>query len=208
MNDCTRIREQLDAYVDGDLVPEEHARVTAHLERCAGCREELAGVKALIAATGALPRAVLPGRDLWGDIERRIGAATAPARLPPAVPGRIPRVLFRAAAAIGFVLLGAGLATLWHIRREPTGFSATQARYAAATADLAERLARDTTSLAPATRAVVERNLAIVDAAIREAESALSADPGSPALQQMLVARYEQRLALLRHATEHPRSES
>jgi hypothetical protein len=55
---------------------------------------------------------------------------------------------------------------------------------------------------------VVERNLAIVDSAIQEAKRALQADPGNGALEQMLRARYEQRLDLLRRATDADRRES
>jgi predicted anti-sigma-YlaC factor YlaD len=207
MTDCTAIREQFDAYLDGDLPPADHARVTAHLPDCAGCQAELESLRAVLAATSTLPRAILPDRDLWTDIERRIGAAPVAGRIRRAPADTMRRGL-RIAAAIGLILLGAGLASLWHTRPAPSAFAATQARYAAASAELAERLARDTTTLAPGTRAVVERNLAIVDAAIREAETALAADPGSAPLQQMIVARYEQRLALLRHATHSARAES
>ena len=208
MTDCTMNREALDAYLDGDLAPTDHARVTEHLAGCPSCQAELERVQALLAATRTLPRAILPERDLWNDIERRIAATPEARRLPLSAPVGRPRWAPRLAAAIGFLLLGAALATLWQHRQAPSAFAATQARYAAATADLAERLARDTTTLNPGTRAVVERNLAIVDAAIREAESALGNDPGSAALQQMLVARYEQRIALLRHATRRGGTES
>ena len=83
-----------------------------------------------------------------------------------------------------------------------------QERYAHATADLARKLADDPAQLSASTRAVVERNLAIVDQAIREAEDALASDPGNAELEQMVLARYAQRLALLKHATEAGRQES
>ena len=89
-----------------------------------------------------------------------------------------------------------------------TAFAREQARYARATAELARRLADDPAPLSATTRAVVERNLAIVDAAIREAEHALASDPGNTELEQMVLARYAQRLALLKHATDAGRRES
>jgi hypothetical protein len=55
---------------------------------------------------------------------------------------------------------------------------------------------------------VVERNLAIVDAAISEAQQALTTDPGNTALEQMVLARYQQRLALLKRATDAGRQSS
>jgi hypothetical protein len=157
-------------------------------------------MSALLASARTLPRSVLPQRDLWAGIETRLGGVARKWRVPPAA--------LRVAAAIGLILLGAFLATGWQHRSGSSGFAAEQARYAALSAALAERLAREPGDLGPATRAVVERNLAIVDAAIREAEAALVHDPGSQALEQMLVARYEQRLALLRHAIESGRTES
>jgi len=39
-----------------------------------------------------------------------------------------------------------------------------------------------------------------VDAAIREAEQALKTDPGDSTLEEMLLARYQQRLELLQRA--------
>ena len=71
-----------------------------------------------------------------------------------------------------------------------------------------DALRQDAGALAPETRLVVERNLAIIDQAIGEAEAALQSDPGNGALEQMVLARYEQRLALLRHATLSGRRES
>jgi hypothetical protein len=114
----------------------------------------------------------------------------------------------RLAAAIGFILLGAVLATIWQRRSAPSDFAAAQARYHAVSAELSRRLAEEPRELSPATMAVVERNLAIVDAAIREAERALAVDPGNGALEQMLRARYEQRLELLHRATDQGRRES
>jgi hypothetical protein len=148
---------------------------------------------------------VLPERDLWSGIEPRLGA-TPTRRL--GLRERVPRLAIQVAAAIALLLLGAALSTAWQRRSSPAGFAAEQTRYNAASAALAERLAREPGALSPDTREVVQRNLAIVDAAIREAEAALASDPGNTSLEQMLIARYEQRLALLRRATASDRRES
>ena len=208
MSDCDEILALLDEYLDGSLVAAEQARVFTHLAGCERCRTETEAVHALLAETRKLPRSVLPTRELWSGIEARLGGSAARRHGGPAKWRRVPALAFQAAAAISLILLGGMLATGWQHRPGATDFSAEQARYAAASAELAERLTREPTHLAPATRAVVERNLAIVDAAIREAEAALARDPGSQTLEQMLVARYEQRLALLRHAIENDRTES
>lgn len=204
---CDRILAMLDEYLDGTLVAAEQSSVSSHLAGCESCRREAEAVRALLARTRTLPRSVLPSRELWSGIEERIGGPMAPRRGGTAR-RRVPVQVLQAAAAIGLILFGALLATSWQHRPGGTGFAAEQARYTAASAALAERLTREPDNLAPTTRAVVERNLAIVDAAIREAEAALVRDPGSQALEQMLVARYEQRLALLRHAIETGQTES
>jgi anti-sigma-K factor RskA len=203
MSACNEIMALLDEYADGTLEPSERALVETHLASCPVCLAELNSIRDLLADARRLPRSVLPERDLWSGIEARLGPAT------PSTPRWIAwGTALRIAAAIGLMLFGAGLALVLVHRSEPTAFAAEQARYTAASAALTERLAREPTNLSPATRAVVERNLAIVDAAIHEAEAALVADPGSQALEQMLVARYQQRLDLLKRATASARSES
>jgi hypothetical protein len=208
MSNCNEILTLLDEYLDGTLVAAEQARVFTHLGGCERCRAEAGAVRALLAEARTLPRSVLPAQELWSGIEARLGGSAERRHDGPAPWRRVPALAYQAAAAIGLILLGAMLATNWPYRPGAEDFSAEQAHYAAASAELAERLTREPTHLAPSTRAVVERNLAIVDAAIREAEAALARDPGSQALEQMLVARYQQRLALLRHAIENDRTES
>lgn len=203
MTACAEIVGLLDDYVNATLGPADRVRVEEHLSGCERCRAEVAAVQALVAGARALPSSITPGRDLWSGIEPRLKS-----------PGRgVTRIAWtplwgRMAAAIGFILLGAGLATIWRQSASPSGFAAEQARYEAASAELASKLAERTPGLSSITLAVVERNLAIVDAAIQEAKQALEADPGNGALEQMLRARYEQRLDLLRRATDADRRES
>jgi hypothetical protein len=64
------------------------------------------------------------------------------------------------------------------------------------------RVQRDT--LAPETVATLERSLRVIDEAIAEARAALAADPGNRALVDVLSAAYEQKVDLLRRASELP----
>ncbi len=203
--DCSTL---LDRYIDGALAPDVSARVEAHLAGCVACRAELAGIRSIVAEARVLPRTVHPGRDLWSGIEARL-PANAPLRLATRRP-LLQRPLVLLAAALFLLLAGATLATLYQRRAGGTDstFVLEQRRYAAATAELARTLAEDPAPLSASTRAVVERNLTIVDAAIQEAEQALATDPGNTELEQMVLARYAQRLALLKHATEAGRRES
>jgi len=199
---------RLDARADGTLSRTELTAVEAHLAGCEACRREAEALERLLAETRALPRSIMPERELWDGIDARLtprgGAVTAlPTRR------RTPLRPMLLAAAIAGILLG-GTAVALVLRRAPAdpAFVAEQQRYLEASAELARALAQDPGHLAPETQAVVRRSLAIVDQAIAEAEAALNDDPGNRALEQMLLARYEQRLELLRRANEAGRRES
>jgi predicted anti-sigma-YlaC factor YlaD len=62
MKKCATIKPLLSRYVDGDLLKTDLPGITAHLERCSGCRDTLkqyATMKAILSASyseGALPR--------------------------------------------------------------------------------------------------------------------------------------------------------
>lgn len=213
MIDCDRCSARLDAFLDDQLPPAEREELVAHLDVCPECRAEEAALRSILAEAQGLPRSVQPARDLWAGIASRLPAA------PPSTSTTTERhdvrrarpswlVWGRLAAAIGLVLFGAALGTVWARRTAPPDFVAAQARYTTETGDLARRLAANPGSIPPAARAAVERNLTIIDHAIAEAEAALRSDPGNTPLEQMLVARYEQRLALLRHAIAAGQSES
>ena len=80
----------------------------------------------------------------------------------------------------------------------PTGIPAPGS--AAALAQLANEVQALERALPPETRALVAHNLELIDAAIRESQAALDANPSNPAIGRMLEARYGQRLLLLQQA--------
>lgn len=212
MIDCDHCSARLDAFLDDELPPAERDEIVVHLATCPECRAEEAALRSILSEAGELPESVAPARDLWTGIAARLPspptATSASTRHSP--PRTQPHwaAWGRVAAAIGLVLFGAALGTVWARRTAPPDFASAQARYTTESGDLARRLAANPGSIAPATRAAVERNLTIIDHAIAEAETALRSDPGNTPLEQMLVARYEQRLALLRHAIAAGQSES
>lgn len=67
--------ELLSLWVDGDLEGRRAARVEAHLEECARCREAVEEIAALAERAGRLPDRG-PEEDLWPAIAREIGAAS------------------------------------------------------------------------------------------------------------------------------------
>ena len=205
---CQDVDLQLDAYIDGTLAPGERAAVDAHLTQCAACREALEKMRRLLADSRALPREILPARDLWQDIAPRLAPrAGAPAGRRPW--RRSPAGL--AAAAVLLIAVGGAIgvtASRWLQLATDSAFTTARARYAAAAATLAEQLAADPALLAVTTRRVIAQDLDILDHAIQEAETALAADPRNAALEQMLLRREQQRIDLLERALRAGRQES
>jgi len=58
--DCREMREQFSAYLDGELSEQEHALVSAHLERCSACRQELDALRQTVELMRKVPRAKAP----------------------------------------------------------------------------------------------------------------------------------------------------
>lgn len=151
---------------------------------------------------GDLPRSIEPARDLWPPIEARLG---------PRARTRPRPVLFQLAAAIALIAISS--AVTWFMVRK----TAAPVIVAVAPVDHSElaRLARagdimeeglGSSALAPETRAVLQRNLVVIDSAIAECQRALDADPGSPVLAGLLRTAHRQRVEFLQQAARLPRS--
>jgi hypothetical protein len=198
---CEEAVALLDDYADGLLAPERTAALEAHLKTCQSCRAELESLRALLADAKALPRSITPPPRTWAGIQQRIESGARPDVVSLSGHRSRIRIVWLVAAAVVLMVLSSAVTSLW-IKRggEGQGFTASQAEYAQATAELAQRIEKNPAGLSPRTLAILDRNLAIVDAAIREAEQALKTDPGDPTLEEMLLARYQQRLELLQRA--------
>lgn len=145
-----------------------------------------------------LPRSVEPPGDLWPGVAARL----APRR-------RRPRLVALAVAAGILIAAGSSLATAWLMERNMNATVMTtigpagprEAAYIRTAAGLEDELDRRRAELSPQTVAVLERNLAIIDRAIRESRAALAADPGNEALVRLLWASHERKVSLLEQAT-------
>lgn len=97
--------ELLPWYVTGQLAPEEHARLEAHVAACAECQADVRIQKRLESEVARLPMDV---EHSWSQMRRRLEAGEAEAEVPGAA-GRIARVArarwtgWAAAAAIAAV---------------------------------------------------------------------------------------------------------
>ena len=178
------------------------------------CRVALAEMRLVLGAAAALPKTILPPRSLWPDISTQLAPRgnVRPAR----------SILWRrwgplAAAAVLLVAVTAvvtfrlsrpgafGGAPITSTQPQVAGFAADR-EYVLAAEDLERVLAEGRNNLSPATVAVLERNLALIDAAIAEARAALEADPANADLRALLWGAHRQKLDLLDRATRLTRS--
>ncbi|HEY6210483.1 MAG TPA: zf-HC2 domain-containing protein [Gemmatimonadales bacterium] len=213
--------ERLSEYIDGILPEGECVALEAHLEACASCRATLDELRRVVARARALDDRP-PATDLWPGIATGIGLAPGAHPIVSLARRRARRRLAftvpeLAAAAIALAILSGGAA--WLVLRGskavPTATTATpapmpmlvnasapgtNARYAAAVADLERALEQGRGRLDTATVRVIEKNLSIIDRAIREAQSALAADPGNAYLNLHLAEQMRRKLELLRRA--------
>jgi len=165
-------------------------------------------------ALARLPRALSPARDLWPAIAQAIDPGATRARPGPALV-RWPRWPVALAASLALASLVAALS--WSVLRQPPA-SARLAQDGAASAPanqttvsfesprtaafVSARAALETTykervaMLAPATRARVQADLEIIRKANADIRDALSRDPASPLLQQLLLSIWQQEIEL------------
>jgi hypothetical protein len=200
---CNELRERVDAYAR-DLLPSDEARqLELHLDSCQSCSEFLETREPAIAQVADLPRSIEPPPEAWTTVRRRLSP-----RQPDLRRFSLPAWALAAAAILLIVISSA--TTFLLLRRSPAPHTAQtpdrespglEAQYASATADLAAELAKAKSRLDPATYAVIERNLRVIDSALVESRRALASDPRNQVLEQLVVATWRQKMDFLRRAT-------
>jgi hypothetical protein len=133
---------------------------------------------------------------------------------------RVPRWLLSAAAAVVVAVASSAGTAVYMARHTPVpadgpvagtevrpattvpaalaAYAPAEAEYRRAVADLETVLATRRSRLAPETVATLERNLGIIDEAIRQSRAALAADPANAELAGMLSHAYEAKVETLR----------
>lgn len=220
-----RCIERLSEHMDGELAPAEAVAVEDHLSRCPACAEVLAELRGLVAVAARLEDRP-PGRDLWPGVASAIGAprpglltiGSRPRPVSVTVRRRVSLSVPQLAAA-GLALAFVSGAAAWWARPLavtppaieapaappaaviPAGALPQERSWAAEVARLELALARSG-GLDPATVLVLERNVAIIDRAIRESREALAGDPGNAFLEEHLRRSWERKLSTLREAAD------
>lgn len=147
-------------------------------------------------ALGQLPREMQPDRDLWPGIEGRIQRRRAAAR---------PVWGYGLAASLLVAVAAGGLWAGFHMQKqgaEPgvvvaSGSSVPSDPYLAQRAAFAEQSVQTATDLSPATRAVILKNLRIIEGSLQDIQAALDKDPNNPRLRALLFDLYQNEARLL-----------
>lgn len=208
--------DRLSEYVDDELTPGERRDIESHLAGCADCAAALDGLTRVVERARTLtPRP--PHADLWEGVAARIGPLST-GREPWRVSFTVPQL---AAASLLLAVMSAGAAWRLHeafqapasptvaraddrgtsfetARLEPVGL--IDAQYDSAVTDLQRALDTGRGHLDPATIAIVQQNLSIIDRALEQARQAVVDDPGNSYLTSHLVETRRKKLDLLRRA--------
>ena len=146
-------------------------------------------------ATAKLPREVNPSRDLWPGIESRIQQRRAAAR---------PVWGYGLAASVLVAVAAGGLWAGSHMQKQSdtgvivaSGTSTPTDPYLLQRAAFAENSVQTATDLAPATRAVILKNLRIIEGSMQGIQAALDKDPNNPRLRALLFDLYQNEARLL-----------
>lgn len=224
----THWTDRLSDYLDGELSSIERSECDAHLAACEQCRSALEDLRHVIATARAdVDRPAVT--DLWPGILARIGADNSAGRNAEVVAlrPRARQVVFTlpqlALAASLLIAISAGVAYLAGnrgvagpgLQEDPIQAQAeplspamagveranfADAQFNQAVADLEDILQERRDELDPRTVIVIERNLATIDQAIREARAALDGDPSNVFLNSYLADARGKKLDLLRRA--------
>ena len=222
--------ERLSEFHDGELSPSERDACAAHLEQCAKCRDTLDAIREVIGIAQAdedvMPqRDLWPGIlhriHPAASVLRPFTTARRARRISFTIPELALAASLLIAVSAGVAYVAAGRALAPPPARVATGAEApiqavaepvlpaspdvapanfADAQFDRAVADLERILVEQRGELDPGTVMVIERNLAAIDAAIREARTALDADPANPFLNSHLAEARRRKLDLLRHA--------
>ena len=204
----------------------------SHRAECAECRAEWAALEAIAAEARTLPQ-LTPSRDLWAGIAERLDAGAPRTLSTPRSEQRwFARPVVRMAAAAALLVMATSAVT-WRLAtdrdaRVPAAEPAfadgsvdgtaadgtpgdTQAAYQAdvEAVDLEIRsmqalLDQRRAELDPATIAVLEKSMKLIDLAIAESRDALLKDPASQFLAAQLARSYSTKLTLLRSTATMP----
>jgi anti-sigma factor RsiW len=209
---CERYDDLLDDYVDGVRATdhgsdERFAAFERHLAACVRCQALVADLTGIRLAASTLEQHI-PPPGLWARIASSIDEQQRQPWWQRQLGGAFSAWVPAAAAASIAVLLAAVVWGVWQQRRvetpqqvaaplsDPESVPAEQ-HYEQAIAGLQQLADAQNAALDPETRAVLTKNLAVIDQAINESRAALAQEPASTLAQESLLDALETKVALL-----------
>ena len=200
---------------DGSAPAERARALESHVAGCAECAADVERLRALVARVRSSPVSNDAGETMWPAIRDRIERGKV-APLPAAAAGRA-RPWRAAWMGAGAAAAAVCVVLLLEVRpHEPAGqpppagrsvpnaqrgvqpISDTGGGSQADVQRLLDEIELEKAMLPPATAAVADSDLRVIDRAIAELKDALARDPKNPALRQMLADSYRQQQDLLR----------
>ena len=213
---------RLSEYLDGTLPATDRQALEDHLADCAECPAVLDELGSVIRAASALSDSP-PANDLWSGIATRIRVAPSDMvadlgverqrRQARRISFTVPQLV--AAGIVLAVLSGAAASlALRPASSASTGeatpstavltasISGSELALDQALADLQQILEVGRGELDSTTVNLLERNLALIDRALAQAQQAITADPANAYLRDHLESTKRQKLSLMRRAAD------
>ena len=215
---------RLSEYLDGTLTATDRQALEDHLADCAECPAVLDELGSVIRAASALSDTP-PTNDLWSGIATRIRvapsdmitdlAAERQRRQRRRISFTVPQL---AAAGIVLAVLSGAVASLALRPTSPppgspgdtppsaavltASLSGSELAVDLALADLQQILEVGRQALDSTTVEILERNLALIDRALEQAQQAIAADPANAYLRDHVERTKRQKLSLMRRAAD------
>ena len=212
--DCDRARELMHARLDGSVESSAAQELEVHLASCPSCREHLADLEEIRRVAPSLPD-LSPRAEVWSGLARRLDAERA-ARPRPFWTGA------KVALAMAATVVIAVASSVYLLRAPAPAADAPAAaagpviqsqgdlvqdvdahlriadeHYVQAIAGLEEIVKGGSGSLDPAVAETLQKNLGVIDVAIRESREAIKTQPNSQLAQTSLFEALRQKVALL-----------
>lgn len=218
MKDTTHLtEEERQTLADGTIAADREAAVRAHLLMCAECADDVARLEQLTMRARHLEDPTTDLAELWPGIRSRIENAKLVTLAPdsPARRWRRPRPMVMMAALVAVLVLAVWLGARTRLapNRAPSAqatgdtsrsvvFVSDSVRaYEEEAKILLDRLELTRSGLEPGAAAAIDKDLAVIDSAIAELQTAIARDPRNAALQQLLATSYRQKVEVLKRVS-------
>lgn len=216
MNDSTThlTEEERQTLADGSMSADRADVARAHLRVCAECSVDAARLERLVMGAREMENPTSDLAELWPGIRARIESTKVVTLAPDSAPERRSwrrLVLTMAPVAAALVVatwLGVRVrntpSTPPSVERRPDTtssivFAADSVRaYEEEAQILLNRLQLTRSMLDPGAAAAIDKDLAVIDSAIAEVQTAIARDPRNPALRQLLATSYRQKIDVLK----------